>query len=66
MKFATATSFLASLGLASAYIQGFDVSDYQPNVDWTAAYNSGARFVFIKVSCLVHDSPSSQYLLFAR
>lgn len=65
MKFATATTFLASLGLASAYIQGFDVSDYQPNVDWSAAYNSGARFVFIKATeGTYYTSPSfsNQYI----
>lgn len=28
---------------------GFDVSGYQPNVDFTSAYNGGLRFVYIKV-----------------
>ena len=33
-----------------ATVQGFDISHYQPNVDFKGAYNSGARFVIIKVS----------------
>ena len=32
-------------------VQGFDISHYQPNVDFQGAYNSGARFVIIKVGC---------------
>ena len=32
-----------------ATVQGFDISHYQANVDFKAAYNSGARFVIIKV-----------------
>ena len=32
-----------------ATVQGFDISHYQPNVNFQAAYNSGARFVIIKV-----------------
>lgn len=35
--------------VASATVQGFDVSGYQPTVNWGAAYSSGARFVMIKV-----------------
>ena len=30
-------------------VQGFDISNYQPTVDFTSAYASGARFVIIKV-----------------
>ena len=30
-------------------VQGFDISHYQGTVDFKAAYNSGARFVIIKV-----------------
>lgn len=44
---------------------GFDVSGYQPNVDFTAAYNGGLRFVYIKVcSCRLHSQPkpSSRYI----
>lgn len=48
------STLLAGLGLASvtsaASVQGFDVSNYQPNVDMKAAYNGGARFVIIKAS----------------
>ena len=32
-----------------ATVQGFDISHYQGTVDFTGAYNSGARFVIIKV-----------------
>jgi GH25 family lysozyme M1 (1,4-beta-N-acetylmuramidase) len=38
------------LGLARATVQGFDVSNYQPSVDWSAAYTAGARFVLIKAT----------------
>ncbi|OKL60973.1 N,O-diacetylmuramidase [Talaromyces atroroseus] len=38
------------LGLASATVQGFDVSNYQSSVDWSEAYSSGARFVIIKAT----------------
>ena len=31
-------------------VQGFDISHYQPNVNFAGAYSSGARFVIIKVS----------------
>ena len=58
MKFSLASSLLAfALTDAApaelekrATVQGFDISNYQPNVDFRAAYNSGARFVIIKVS----------------
>ncbi|KAL2042564.1 hypothetical protein N7G274_005058 [Stereocaulon virgatum] len=33
-----------------ATVQGFDISNYQPNVNFKAAYNSGARFVIIKAT----------------
>lgn len=32
-----------------ATVQGFDISGYQPNVNFAGAYASGARFVIIKV-----------------
>lgn len=35
---------------ASASVQGFDISGYQPTVDFAGAYAAGARFVMIKVS----------------
>ncbi|MCU1475592.1 MAG: hypothetical protein JWQ64_285 [Subtercola sp.] len=34
----------------SSRILGFDVSSFQPNVDWSAAYDDGARFVYIKAT----------------
>ncbi|KAH8703118.1 glycoside hydrolase family 25 protein [Talaromyces proteolyticus] len=40
----------ALLGVASASVQGFDISNYQGNIDWSGAYNSGARFVIIKAT----------------
>ena len=39
---------LVSIRLAAATVQGFDISDYQPSVNFAAAYSSGARFVIIK------------------
>lgn len=36
-------------GAVQATVQGFDISNYQPSVDFSAAYSSGARFVIIKV-----------------
>ena len=55
-------SVAASLGLAIAAptglddlekrvssVQGFDISNYQPTVNFKGAYASGARFVIIKV-----------------
>ena len=33
-----------------ATIQGFDISHYQSTVNYQGAYNSGARFVIIKVT----------------
>lgn len=35
--------------VASASVQGFDISGYQPKVDFAGAYAAGARFVMIKV-----------------
>ena len=35
-------------GLARATVQGFDISNYQPNVNFATAYTNGARFVIIK------------------
>lgn len=31
-------------------VKGFDISHYQATVNYQGAYNSGARFVIIKVS----------------
>jgi len=39
----------APLEKRDASVQGFDISNYQPSVDFQSAYNSGARFVIIKV-----------------
>jgi hypothetical protein len=51
MKFLASTIALTSTlaGMASATVQGFDISSYQGTVDFAAAYRSGARFVIIKV-----------------
>lgn len=48
VQLAVAAGFVLA-GLAQADVQGFDISDYQPKVDYKAAYSSGARFVIIKV-----------------
>jgi len=34
---------------ATATVQGFDISHWQATVDFQVAYDSGARFVIIKV-----------------
>lgn len=62
MKFLTSTIAITSTlaGMASATVQGFDISGYQGTVDFTAAYNSGARFVIIKVKILNHDMAASK------
>lgn len=50
MKTAAFLSGVASLaGIASATVAGFDISHYQPNVNFAQAYAGGARFVIIKV-----------------
>ncbi|KAJ3481469.1 hypothetical protein NLG97_g7814 [Lecanicillium saksenae] len=50
--------------VASATVQGFDVSNYQPNPNWAGAYSSGARFVMIKATegtGYISPSFNSQY-----
>lgn len=42
----------------AASVKGFDISNYQPNVDFAKAYSGGARFVIIKVRNS-SDSPTS-------
>lgn len=49
MKLSAAIVSASLLGVASATIQGFDISNYQGSVDFASAYKSGARFVIIKV-----------------
>jgi len=48
---------LALAGAAQAQVYGFDISNWQPSVNFAAAYSSGARFVIIKV-CLSLSLPS--------
>lgn len=48
-SFVPAVIAASLLGMAQATVQGFDISSYQPSVDFAAAYSSGARFVIIKV-----------------
>lgn len=58
MKYSV-VSAAAALGLAIASpvdlqeragsVQGFDISHYQGTINFAGAYNSGARFVIIKV-----------------
>ncbi|KAL1844902.1 hypothetical protein VTK73DRAFT_1540 [Phialemonium thermophilum] len=49
MKVALATT-LSLAAAAQAAVQGFDISHYQPNVDFAAAKSAGARFVIIKAT----------------
>jgi GH25 family lysozyme M1 (1,4-beta-N-acetylmuramidase) len=44
----------AGLEKRVAGVQGFDISHYQGTINYAGAYNSGARFVIIKV-CYIHD-----------
>ncbi|RDW64450.1 lysozyme [Aspergillus mulundensis] len=45
-----AISLLALPSLAYAAVQGFDISNWQPTVDYDGAYASGARFAMIKAT----------------
>ena len=42
-------SFAGSASAASS-VKGMDVSGYQGNVNWTAAWNNGGRFAYIKAT----------------
>lgn len=48
-SFSLFTSLSCLAGIASASVQGFDISHYQASVNFGAAYADGARFVIIKV-----------------
>ncbi|KAF9238122.1 glycoside hydrolase family 25 protein [Melanogaster broomeanus] len=67
--------YLTSLALALAVVsatpvkradpQGIDVSDYQPDVDWTTVVNNGVSFAYIKATegtSYISPSFSSQYI----
>ena len=66
------SSVLVALSLATAApvaelekratVQGFDISHYQATVNFQAAYNSGARFVIIKVT-ISASCPAPSHLL---
>jgi hypothetical protein len=46
------STLVASITFAAAVkgaVQGFDISHYEPNVNFPAAYAAGARFVIIQV-----------------
>jgi hypothetical protein len=45
----TAAASPIELEERAATVKGFDISAYQPNVDFKKAYAGGARFVIIKV-----------------
>lgn len=49
MKYAIAAGVAGLASLAQAQVDGFDISHYQETVDYQGAYDSGARFVMIKV-----------------
>ena len=49
MKSTIATAVALGTTAALANVQGFDISHYQPTVDFGATYSDGARFVIIKV-----------------
>ncbi|KAH0836409.1 hypothetical protein J3R83DRAFT_8010 [Lanmaoa asiatica] len=67
--------YLASLALALAVARatltkrssplGIDVSDYQPNIDWTTVVDNGIQFVYIKATegtSYISPSFSPQYI----
>lgn len=60
------SSIVATLGLAvsvHATVQGFDISSYQPSVNFAGAKASGAGFVIIKVMHIIflhHGYASNQ------
>ncbi|KAJ5123818.1 Glycoside hydrolase superfamily [Penicillium bovifimosum] len=63
LLFAAAAS-ASPLEARASGVQGFDISGYQPTVDFAGAYNSGARFVMIKATegtSFISSSFSSQY-----
>ena len=41
---------LALAGIVRASVEGFDISNYQPNVNFEAAKEGGQEFVIVKVS----------------
>lgn len=43
------TAVTYALEARAETVQGFDISNHQESVDFAAAYESGARFVMIKV-----------------
>ncbi|GIL28429.1 lysozyme [Actinocatenispora comari] len=50
-----ASAAVMSLGLAApahaaTYVKGMDVSGYQGNVNWSAAWNNGGRFAYVKAT----------------
>ncbi|KAI2634510.1 glycoside hydrolase family 25 protein [Xylaria nigripes] len=47
---ATSVALLGFANGALAAVQGFDISHYQPSVDFAGAYGAGARFVIIKAT----------------
>ncbi|MFJ4222056.1 GH25 family lysozyme [Curtobacterium luteum] len=46
----SATAQAASAGPPPGRIQGFDISAWQPSVNFLAAYRAGARFVYVKAT----------------
>jgi GH25 family lysozyme M1 (1,4-beta-N-acetylmuramidase) len=41
---------LAAPASAATSVKGMDVSGYQGNVNWPAAWNNGARFAYVKAT----------------
>ena len=67
MKLSLLIAAAATVGpavAASGVVQGFDISAYQPDPDFEAAYKDGARFVIIKVGCSIWQH--STFLLNTR
>lgn len=49
MKFTILAGLAGLASMAQAAVPGFDISHWQSTVNYKGAYNSGARFVMIKV-----------------
>jgi hypothetical protein len=49
LALAAAVGLTQTLEARAETVQGFDISNHQPTVDYKAAYADGARFVMIKV-----------------
>ena len=54
MKYFTSLALALAIARATpvkrSHPLGIDISDYQPNVNWTAVVDNGIQFVYIKAT----------------